>query len=62
MALRHNFTIDEIHELTKIDRWFLYKLKNITDIHSMLSPYGRIEDLPDDLLREAKKRDFPISR
>jgi carbamoyl-phosphate synthase large subunit len=65
MALRHNFTVDEIHELTRIDRWFLYKLKNIADIHFRLSPYGKIDDLPHDLLREAKKAgfsDFQIAR
>jgi carbamoyl-phosphate synthase large subunit len=43
MALRHNFTIDEIYELTKIDRWFLYKLKNITDIHFRLSPISALK-------------------
>ena len=65
MALRHNFTIDEIHDLTKIDRWFLYKLKNITDIHFRLSPYSRIDDLPLELLIECKKTgfsDFQIAR
>ncbi len=65
MALRHNFTIDEIHELTKIDRWFLYKLKNITDIHFQLSPYSRIEDVPKGMMVEAKKAgfsDFQIAR
>ena len=65
MALRHNFTVDEIHELTRIDRWFLYKLKNIADIHFRLSPYGKIDDLPHDLLMEAKKAgfsDFQIAR
>ncbi len=65
MALRHNFTVDEIHELTKIDRWFLYKLKNITDIHFLISPYSRIEDLPRGLLSEAKKAgfsDFQLAR
>ncbi|MFO7923622.1 MAG: carbamoyl-phosphate synthase (glutamine-hydrolyzing) large subunit [Bacteroidales bacterium] len=65
MALRHNFTIDEIHDLTKIDRWFLYKLKNITDIHFLLSPYSRIEDLPEGLMVEAKKAgfsDFQLAR
>jgi hypothetical protein len=36
MALEHNFTIDEIHELTKIDRWFLYKLKNLTDLKNQI--------------------------
>ncbi|TVQ17486.1 MAG: carbamoyl-phosphate synthase large subunit, partial [Bacteroidetes bacterium] len=58
MALQHNFTIDEIHELTKIDRWFLYKLKNITDLKSQLAPYARIEDLPPQLLRKTKENGF----
>jgi carbamoyl-phosphate synthase large subunit len=65
MALRHNFTVDEIHELTKIDRWFLYKLKNITDIHSNLLSYNKIESIPVKLLAEAKKSgfsDFQIAR
>ncbi len=65
MALRHNFTVDEIHDLTRIDRWFLYKLKNITDIHFRISPYSNIEDLPGRLLLEAKKAgfsDFQIAR
>lgn len=65
MALRHNFTVDEIHDLTNIDRWFLYKLKNITDIHFKLSPYNHIEDLPKWLLTEAKKSgfsDFQLAR
>ncbi len=65
MALKHNFTIDEIHDLTKIDRWFLYKLKNLTDIKSQLAPYAEIEDLPVELLRKAKQNgfsDFQISK
>lgn len=65
MALRHNFSVDQIHELTKIDRWFLYKLKNITDIHSKLLAYGQIESIPLNLLQESKKvgfSDFQIAR
>jgi carbamoyl-phosphate synthase large subunit len=65
MALRNNFTIDEIFELTKIDRWFLHKLKNITDIHSSLMQYTRIEEMPRQKLVEAKKAgfsDFQLAR
>ena len=35
-ALRQGYTIDRIYELTKIDRWFLHKLKNITDFYLTL--------------------------
>jgi carbamoyl-phosphate synthase large subunit len=65
MALRHNFTVDEIHELTKIDRWFIYKLKNITDTHSNLLSYSKIESTPTSLIADAKKAgfsDFQIAR
>jgi carbamoyl-phosphate synthase large subunit len=58
MALEHNFTIDEIHELTKIDRWFLYKLKNLTDLKRQLSPYASVEELPLNLLKKAKQSGF----
>ena len=65
MALRNNFTVNEIFELTKIDRWFLYKLKNITDLHSSLLQYARIEEMPREKLIEAKKAgfsDFQLAR
>ena len=65
MALCRNFTVDEIHNLTGIDRWFLYKLRNITGIHSKLTPYLRIEDVPAGLLYRAKRSgfsDFQIAR
>jgi carbamoyl-phosphate synthase large subunit len=65
MALEHNFTIDEIHELTKIDRWFLYKLKNLTDLKLQMAPYAQIEDLPLSLVRKAKQygfSDFQIAK
>ena len=35
-ALRQGYSIERIHELTKIDRWFLHKLKNVTDFYSTL--------------------------
>jgi carbamoyl-phosphate synthase large subunit len=65
MALQHNFTIGEIHELTRIDRWFLYKLKNITDLKSEIAPYAEIDQLPWELLHKAKQfgfSDFQIAK
>jgi carbamoyl-phosphate synthase large subunit len=58
MALRHNFSVDEIYEFTRIDKWFLHKLKNIKDIHSKLLAYGQIEHVPLNLLVESKKAGF----
>ena len=64
-AFAKGLSIDEIHHLTKIDKWFLEKLKNIFNIKIQLEKYNDIEDLPDDLLLEAKKRgfsDFQLAR
>lgn len=65
MALSKGFTIDHIHELTKIDKWFLYKLKNIYDLRQKLIACQKLEDLPGDLLLESKKMgysDFQIAK
>ena len=61
------YTIDRIHELTKIDKWFLYKLKHIIDLDEQLKGYSGISDTPQfvDLLRQAKVygfTDFQIAR
>ncbi len=64
-ALQKGYTIDKIWELTKIDRWFLQKLKNITDLQSKLSQFNTLEDLPTDLLKRSKQlgfSDFQIAR
>ncbi|MDR0420806.1 MAG: carbamoyl-phosphate synthase (glutamine-hydrolyzing) large subunit [Prevotellaceae bacterium] len=64
-ALERNFSIDEIHNLTKIDKWFLYKLKNINDISHILQACKSIEDIDDELLKTAKQAgfsDFQIGR
>ncbi|MEG1545788.1 MAG: carbamoyl-phosphate synthase (glutamine-hydrolyzing) large subunit, partial [Bacteroides sp.] len=64
-ALEKGYTIDRIHELTKIDPWFLGKLKNIHDYKNKLSVYNKIEDIPTEVLREAKIlgfSDFQIAR
>ena len=58
------YDIDKIHELTKIDRWFLYKLKHIIDIDEQLKKQN-INTLDTALLRDAKVygfTDFQIAR
>ncbi len=68
-ALRAGYTVDHIHELTKIDRWFLDKLMNIMNVSIELHKWGNnhslLTDLPADLLRRAKVygfSDFQIAR
>ena len=64
-ALQKGYTIEKIESLTKIDKWFIGKLKNIVDYTKVLSSYKKIEDLPVDVLKEAKRlgfSDFQISR
>ena len=68
-AFRAGYTIDQVHELTKIDKWFLQKLMNIMNTSEELHQWGnnhkRIADLPADLLKQAKRQgfsDFQIAR
>ncbi|CAG9892849.1 Carbamoyl-phosphate synthase large chain [Bacteroides ovatus] len=68
-AFRAGYTIDQVHELTKIDKWFLQKLMNIMktseELHSWGNNHKQIADLPNELLREAKVQgfsDFQIAR
>lgn len=63
-ALHKGYTVDQIHELTKIDKWFLYKLKHIIDIDEELKK-SNINTLDKELLRSAKIygfTDFQIAR
>ena len=63
-AMHRGYTIDQIHDLTKIDRWFLYKLKHIIDIDERLKQ-NNINTLSPELIREAKIygfTDFQIAR
>ena len=65
LAFRKGYTVDRIHELTKIDRWFLYKLQNLTATACEMEKYTSIASLPADLLRHAKEQgfsDFQIAR
>ena len=64
-AFRRGYTVERIHNLTKIDRWFLFRLKNIFDTSVELSQSQEIETLPANLLRQAKEQgfsDFQIAR
>lgn len=64
-AMRHGYTVEQIHNLTKIDRWFLFRLKNIVDTANDLRGYDEPTQLPIDLLRRAKEQgfsDFQIGR
>jgi carbamoyl-phosphate synthase large subunit len=64
-AFDKGYTVDKIYDLTKIDKWFLYKLKNIFNLKNELEQFDKLEDLPDGLLLEAKKQgfsDFQIAR
>ena len=64
-AMRAGYTVDQIHALTKIDKWFLYKLQRIVDtFHDMLQ-YDDCESMPLELLKTAKRQgfsDFQIGR
>ena len=68
-AFRAGYTIDQVHDLTKIDKWFLQKLMNIMNTSEELHQWGnnhkQIADLPADLLKQAKRQgfsDFQIAR
>ena len=64
-ALSEGYTVERIHELTKIDRWFLQKLQNIIDTERQLKQHAEIEKIPEMLLRTAKQQgfsDFQIAR
>ena len=64
-ALEEGYTVERIEELTKIDVWFLERLKHIVDLKHELQQYNTLEELPDALLKEAKIAgfsDFQISR
>ena len=64
-ALEEGYTIERIEELTKIDPWFIERMKNIVDYKHKLSEYNTLEEIPAEILREAKVlgfSDFQIGR
>lgn len=64
-ALEKGYSVDRIHDLTKIDKWFLVKLRIILEIKNDLTSYDSLESLPKELLLEAKQAgfsDFQVAR
>ncbi|GAY28562.1 carbamoyl-phosphate synthase (glutamine-hydrolyzing) large subunit [Prevotella sp. MGM1] len=64
-ALEEGYSIERIEELTKIDSWFLIRLKNIVDLKHKLQEYNSLDELPDALLKDVKVAgfsDFQIAR
>jgi carbamoyl-phosphate synthase large subunit len=64
-AFEEGYTIDRIHELTRIDKWFLVKLKNIFDLKIKLEAVHSLDTLEDELLLQSKKAgfsDFQVAR
>ncbi|MDD6357037.1 MAG: carbamoyl-phosphate synthase (glutamine-hydrolyzing) large subunit [Bacteroidales bacterium] len=64
-ALHQGYSIEKIHELTRIDLWFLQKLQEIVKCEKQLEQFNTLEELPVELLKNAKKKgfsDFQIAR
>ena len=64
-ALEEGYSIQRIYELTKIDTWFIERLKNIVDYKHKLETYNAVEEIPADVMRQAKVlgfSDFQIAR
>ncbi|MDE5987017.1 MAG: carbamoyl-phosphate synthase (glutamine-hydrolyzing) large subunit [Prevotella sp.] len=64
-ALEEGYSIERIHDLTKIDPWFLERMKNIVDYKAKLEGYNTLEEIPADVMRQAKIwgfSDFQIAR
>ena len=64
-ALRAGYTVERIHSLTKIDKWFLYKLQNIMETSKQLHAHYTLQTIPTGLLYDAKRQgfsDFQIAR
>ena len=64
-ALHSGYSVDKLHDLTKIDRWFLHKLQRIVTLEHKLEEFNSLQTLPTDLLFEAKLTgfsDFQITR
>ena len=64
-ALEEGYTIDRIEQLTKIDKWFLSRLKHIVDLKHELQKFNSLDELSDEFLTEVKQAgfsDFQIAR
>lgn len=64
-AFKQGYSVERIHELTKIDNWFLEKLQGIINLEHEMEAYKKLEEMPDAILLEAKQKgfsDFQIAR
>ena len=64
-ALEEGYTIERIYELTKIDPWFIERMKNIVDFKKKLEAYNSLEEITPEVMRQAKVlgfSDFQIAR
>jgi carbamoyl-phosphate synthase large subunit len=57
VALKQGYTVDKIHDLTKITKWFLYKMKNIVDLENHIAN-KKLEDVDTELMRHLKQNGF----
>ncbi|PGH18487.1 carbamoyl-phosphate synthase arginine-specific large chain [Polytolypa hystricis UAMH7299] len=56
--IHENYSVDKVHEITKIDKWFLYKLQNIVDMHHALKEIGSLFGIKKEVMLKAKKLGF----
>jgi carbamoyl-phosphate synthase large subunit len=64
-AFAEGYTVEKLWELTRIDKWFLYRLKNIFDTGQVLEKYSDIREVSDELILDAKRMgfsDFQLAR
>ncbi|HLL05950.1 MAG TPA: carbamoyl-phosphate synthase large subunit [Myxococcaceae bacterium] len=57
-AFREGMTVDQVHQLSSIDPWFLRKIEGLVQRAHALQEYGRLDQMPDEVLREAKAHGF----
>ena len=58
VALKRGWGVDEIHRLTNIDPWFLVEMQGLVDVEARLKGYSTLASVPDDVLRDVKRRGF----
>jgi carbamoyl-phosphate synthase large subunit len=57
-AFANGFTVDQIHDITKIDKWFIYRLKYIFDLGEKAKKFNNVQEITDDMMRELKRAGF----
>ena len=57
-AIKRGYSIEKIHDLSNIDRWFLYKIKNVIDVETKLLDKNKLVKISSSLLKEAKQKGF----